>query len=173
MFGQQLVQARQFRHEVFIRAPIHAAGVVDVHFFIGKPFHAVCKSVAAIDAGERGELISHQRPCAPSLSQAWIVMGFAIMDQRADARTLQQRVVEIASNIVSTVFLKQFRIGPLHTTACEKRFSIFPPATEPFEEENRIRKFLTHSSNDVTPDRHGHFVAGITTESIDTAPTPR
>ena len=145
---------------------------MDIHLFIGEPFHAVCKGIPTIDASQCRQLIAHERPRAAALRQSWIIVGFAIMDQRADARTLQERVIKIPSKIVTAELLKQLRVRPLHTAAGEKSFSVFPTAAEPFEQKNCVRKLISHTGDDVAPNRHGHFVTRIASKTIDTPSAP-
>ncbi len=145
---------------------------MDVYALIGEPLDAVGESVAAVDAGERAEAVAHQRPHAATLGEAGIVVRLAVVNERADARALQQCVVKVAGNIVALVFLKQLGVGPLHPAAGEQIFRVIPAAAEAFEQENGVGKFLANARDDVTPNRHRHFVAGVAAEAIDTSATP-
>ena len=130
MFGEKSVEFRQLGHNVVVTSPVHAAGVMDVHFFIGKPLDAISKTITTIDAGERRKLVAHQRPLLAAFSKAGVIVRFAVMHERANARTLEQRMVEVAGNVVPVVFLKEFRVSPLHAASCEEIFRVFPAATE-------------------------------------------
>src|SRR6266700_26240 len=61
--------------------------------------------------------------------------------------------------------------APLTLASAQRRLRNSDHA-QPFEQQNRFRKLLTHAGDDVSPDRHRHLVAGVAPETIDTAAAP-
>ena len=99
-------------------------------------------------------------------------MGFAVMNQRANAVALIDRVIQIGSDTVTGVFLKEFRISPLHAAARYEVLRVFPASTKAFKQEDSVRKILANSGDNVAPDRHWHLVPRITPKTVHTALAP-
>src|SRR5215468_5936467 len=99
-------------------------------------------------------------------------MSFAEMNQQASLLVLSKTVIEIMSHLRTRIILKQFRIGPLHPAFTQQSRSGLPGAAESFEEKNGLGKFLLDPRDDELPGIFGHFIAGITAESIHSPPAP-
>ena len=80
---------------------------MNINLFIRLPFHSVRKSKPAIHTGEGTETISQQRPCPSFGSQPAVIMCFTVMNERANAFALRQRMIQIAGNLFAVVFLKE------------------------------------------------------------------
>ena len=80
MRGEQLVQPGKFVDDVFVRAPVESDAAVDIDFLPGQPLYPAGECITAVHAGECTEPVSEQRPGAPSLGQAIVVMGFAVIN---------------------------------------------------------------------------------------------
>ena len=82
-------------------------------------------------------------------------------------------MVEVSGNLDARKFLKQFRVGPLHSALCEQRLSLGPASTESLEQKNGVGKLQSHLRCDVAPYRHRHLVTGVAAEAIDAPAAPR
>ncbi len=67
-------------HLVVRISPVQARRVVDIYFFLGKPFHAVGKSESPADTEKRAKAGPHFRVGMGLFGQSFIVMGFRKMD---------------------------------------------------------------------------------------------
>jgi len=67
-------------HLVVRISPVQARRVVDIYFFLGKPFHTVGKSESPADTEQRAKAGSHFRVGMGHLGQPVIIMGFCKMD---------------------------------------------------------------------------------------------
>ena len=106
---------------------------MDIYSFVSQPLDTICKTESAIDAGKGTKAVAQKRPRTPLGGKAFVVMGFAIVNERADALTLRQSMVEIGGNAMPVVFLEKLRVSPLHTTTGEKIFRVLPATAETFE----------------------------------------
>ena len=171
--GEQLVQFGEFGDDVYVRAPVQTGAAVDVYFLFGQPLDAAREAVSAVDACERAEPVSEQRPVAAFFGQAIVVVRFAVMNEQADSAALLERMVEITGDLAAGEFLEQLRVGPLHAALGEACFGVVPAAAEALEQKNSVRKFQANFCGDIAPNRQRHLVAGVAAEAIDTTAAPR
>ena len=108
----------------------------------------------------------------PFFGEPVVVMGFAVMDIAADARTLAVGVIEIPGDFGAGIILEQFGIGPLHSAFGQQEFGRVPRSAKAFEQKNGFGKFLLDAGDDVLPGGHGNFVAGVAAETVHAAPAP-
>ena len=86
MVGEQLVELRQFGDDVVGTVPRKAGAVMNPDFFGGEPFHAAGEAEPAARARQRAKAVSQQRPGTAAPGQAVVVMRFAVMHVKSDAR---------------------------------------------------------------------------------------
>ena len=94
-------------------------------------------------------------------------------DERADARALRVRVVEITGHLLRAELLEQLGVSPLHSALGEQRLGRFPRTAEPLEQKNRFGKFLADARGDVLPRDGRNFVTGVAAEAIHAARQPQ
>ena len=170
--GEQAVKLREFGNDVVRVVPREAGTAVDFDFFGGEPFDTPGETKTAARTGQRAKTVAQQRPHAPAGGKAVVVVGFAVMNVGANARTLAIGVVEVIGDLATGVILEKFGVSPLHSAVGEQIFGGFPRAAEAFEQEDGFGKFVLHPGDDVLPGGHGNFVAGVTTKTIHAAPAP-
>ena len=172
MTGQEPIQLRQLADQVDCRTPRQTARRVNVDLLGREPFDTVGKSEAATHAGQRAKLIAQQRPLAPLRREAIVVVGFAVVDEQADAPTFFPGVIQIAVQFGGRKVLENLRVGPLQAAFGQPNCRVVPAAAQAFEQKDRFGKFIAHAGGDVLPDEHRHLVARIAPEAIDTAAAP-
>ena len=134
--GEQLVQLGEFGDDVFVRAPVQTGAAVDVYFLFGQPLDAAREAVSAVDAGERAEPVSEQRPVTAFFGPATPVVRFTVMNEQADSAALLERMVEITGDLASGEFLEQLRVGPLHAALGAACVGVGPAAAPSLEQKN-------------------------------------
>src|SRR5436189_4148191 len=99
-------------------------------------------------------------------------MSLAIIHKRSNAGTGAKGMIEVTGYRFRSDILEQFTVRPLHRAFTKKRIGRLPGATQSFQQEQGIRKLLTHSCDDVLPHVCRNFVSRVTTKTIDAAPAP-
>ena len=183
MRGQEVGEVAEFVDDVVRVSPVEAAGGMDVELFGGAPLDAVGVPESANDTGEGAEAVAVDRPTSAFRSErrmrtgaagreAGVVVGFAVVHERAVFVRCARGVLEIASEGLRTGVLEEFAVGPLHAAFREQGVGGFPRSPKTLEKEHGVRELLPDTGGDELPDMDRDLVPGVAPEGIDPATAP-
>ena len=169
---QQVGELADPGNHVLRMAPAESRRTVHIDLFSRQPFDAVREAKGARTRGERAEGEPHANGLFTVECQPGIVMGLRVVREDADLGAAAVEVSQVPVEHVKPVLLEHLRVRPLHPSLFQDRFRYFPGASQPFEEEERVRVDIVHLCRDVFPDLEWDLIARVCAETIHAAIAP-